>query len=127
MAKNEIRQVLDGLELEAGLEPVTIGVHFRGTDFAAILKTFLKKHDVGAKYYQKAFQFIRDQFPGRQLIFLVVTDDLKLARHTLRSKSLRTACKQCVSKGTGRRKTFLYFRHGTVNGTFIKSRYQKYI
>ena len=38
MAKNEIRQVSYGLELEAGVEPVTIGVHFRGTDFAAILK-----------------------------------------------------------------------------------------
>ena len=110
MAKNEIRQVLDGLKLEAGLEPVTIGVHFRGTDFAAILKTFLKKHDVGAKYYQKAFQFIRDQFPGRQLIFLVVTDDLKLARHTLRSKSLSTAYKQCVSEG---RKMFRYFWHSS--------------
>jgi len=86
MAKNEIRKVIDGLELEPGVEPLTIGVHFRGTDFAAILKTMLKKNHVGIKYYQKAFQFYRDRFPGRQLVFLVVTDDFKLARHTLHSK-----------------------------------------
>ena len=83
MAKNEIQQIKAGLNFEPGVEPVTIGVHFRGTDFAAILKTLLRKHHIGIKYYQKAFQFYRDQFPGRQLIFLIVTDDRKLARHNL--------------------------------------------
>ncbi len=62
-----------------------IGVHFRGKDYASILKIENSKELKTRKFYQKAFQFYRQKFSqNHQILFLVVTDDPKLAKAVMK-------------------------------------------
>ena len=83
MAKQRIDETLSRLEIENRENLLLVGVHFRGTDYAAILKWKEKRKDISSKYYQKAFNFFRQKFDDRKVLFLVVTDDIKLAKFTL--------------------------------------------
>ena len=88
MAKQRIDEVLSRLKIENLENLVLVGVHFRGTDYAAILKWIEKKADISARFYQKAFNFFKEKFVDKQLLFLVVTDDPKLAKFILKGQIL---------------------------------------
>ena len=88
MAKQRIDEVLSRLKIENLENLVLVGVHFRGTDYAAILKWKEKKADISARFYQKAFNFFKEKFVDKQLLFLVVTDDPKLAKFILKGQIL---------------------------------------
>ena len=90
MANQRIEKIISGLEIRNREDVVLVGVHFRGTDFAAIMKTTKKRKDVTEKFYQKAFDFYRKKLSGKKLLFLVVSDDPKLAKFILKGKTRST-------------------------------------
>ena len=55
---------------------VYVGVHIRRTDMLASDKYSVA--DVG--YLRRSFHFMRRQFPGRQLAFVVCTDDMRWSK-----------------------------------------------
>ncbi len=87
MAKGRIDEILSSLGIATRENLVLIGVHFRGTDYGNILKMKENRNDVTAKFYEKSVQFYRQKFSGKKILFLVVTDDPKLATFILKSKS----------------------------------------
>jgi hypothetical protein len=86
MANQRIERIISGLEIQNREDLVLVGVHFRGTDFAAIMKTTKKRQDVTEKFYGKAFHFYRKKFSDKKLLFLVVSDDPKMAKFVLKGK-----------------------------------------
>ena len=83
MAKSRISEILTDLKINKNNDFLLIGVHFRGTDFAAIMKTKFRNAKVGSNYYQKAFRFCREKFPDMKIVYLIVTDDPVLAKAIL--------------------------------------------
>jgi hypothetical protein len=86
MANQRIERIISGLDIQNREDLVLVGVHFRGTDFAAIMKTTKKRQDVTEKFYGKAFDFYRKKFSDKKLLFLVVSDDPKMAKFVLKGK-----------------------------------------
>ncbi|MFA5886398.1 MAG: hypothetical protein WC863_01315 [Patescibacteria group bacterium] len=50
---------------------LVIGLHFRGTDFAA----WNARASLKFNYYQKAIEYCLANFPGQKLVFVLFTDD----------------------------------------------------
>jgi hypothetical protein len=64
-----------------------VGVHFRGKDYASILKLQNSKDVRTRKFYAKAFQYFREKFSqDHEILFLVVTDDPTLANIVVKGK-----------------------------------------
>ncbi len=87
MAKGRIDEIISSLGIATRENLVLIGVHFRGTDYGNILKMKENRNDVTAKFYEKSIHFYRQKFSAKKILFLVVTDDPKLATFILKSKS----------------------------------------
>jgi len=87
MANQRIEKIISGLEIRNREDVVLVGVHFRGTDFAAIMKATKKRPDVTERFYQKAFDFYRKKFSDKKLLFLVVSDEPKMAEYILKGKT----------------------------------------
>jgi hypothetical protein len=84
MANQRIESVISGLDIRNREDVVLVGVHFRGTDFAAIMKSTKNRTDVTEKFYGKAFDFYRKKISDKKLLFLVVSDDPKMAKFYLK-------------------------------------------
>jgi hypothetical protein len=75
LANNRLAAILADVRNVDPDRLVVVGVHFRGTDFTLILRSTLKKPDPGLRFYKKAFDFFRNKFSGREVVFVAVTDD----------------------------------------------------
>ncbi len=87
MASESVAKILSQRRITSRDEVTLVGVHFRGTDYAAILKSVDKKK-ISWKYYDKAFKFIQSKVaPNKKIIYLLITDDPKMAMFVLGAKS----------------------------------------
>jgi len=85
MASDYVSKILSERGIPSRDDVILVGVHFRGTDYAAILKSVDSKI-ISSKYYNKAFQFIQSKVPAeKKIICLLLTDDPKLAKFVLKS------------------------------------------
>jgi hypothetical protein len=88
LAKKRINELVINHKTENREENLLlVGVHFRGKDYASILKLQNSKEVKTRKFYAKAFQFFREKFSQNyKILFLVVTDDPTLANTVLKGK-----------------------------------------
>ena len=87
LAKKRIDEIASLKRVNEYENLLFVGVHFRGKDYASILKIENFKQLKTRKFYQKAFQFYREKFSeNHRIIFLVVTDDPRLAKAVLKGK-----------------------------------------
>lgn len=87
MASESVAKILTQRGISSRDDVVLVGVHFRGTDYAAILKSVDQKK-ISWKYYDKAFKFIQSKVPSdKKILYLLLTDDPKLALFVLGGQS----------------------------------------
>lgn len=87
--KPEYRQWVDRFKADLrrahDKEVVFIGMHIRRTDYVQYSKQVLKKSVLGKTYFLEAVEYYQEEFPGKQVLFLAVSDDMQWVQRKLGS------------------------------------------